>query len=269
MRRSTRPGRRPGVAILVDLGGAETNSEMAVEMHPASRARSASSICNAPIVEGAVMAATEASGGASLDRRRGARPKSCRRHELDRETDVDDRRSARCLITHDGRPARAPVGEAHQARQELSQPTIELALAADGPWIDAKSIVKVMATKAPQGHRAAFPRRGRWRRPRRSTRWSRSSSATSTRARAHARTGWAERHAGLAGLSPPGRSSASTDAEADVRRASASRQAEAAALRRRDRTCGDRAIAGADRERRRATARRSSSSSWRCWRTRR
>ena len=27
---------------------------------------------------------------------------------------------------------------------------IDLALAADGPWIDAKSIVKVMATKAPQ-----------------------------------------------------------------------------------------------------------------------
>jgi phosphocarrier protein HPr len=27
---------------------------------------------------------------------------------------------------------------------------IELALSADGPWIDAKSIVKVMATKAPQ-----------------------------------------------------------------------------------------------------------------------
>lgn len=27
---------------------------------------------------------------------------------------------------------------------------IELALSEDGPWIDAKSIVKVMATKAPQ-----------------------------------------------------------------------------------------------------------------------
>ena len=28
---------------------------------------------------------------------------------------------------------------------------IEFALAADGPWIDAKSIVKVMRVKAPQG----------------------------------------------------------------------------------------------------------------------
>ena len=54
-----------GVAILVDLGGAETNSEMAVEMLPEARARRIV-ICNAPIVEGAVIAATEASGGASL-----------------------------------------------------------------------------------------------------------------------------------------------------------------------------------------------------------
>ena len=55
-----------GVAILVDLGGAETNSEMAVEMLPDERRRLAV-ICNAPIVEGAVMAATEASSGASLE----------------------------------------------------------------------------------------------------------------------------------------------------------------------------------------------------------
>ena len=54
-----------GVAILVDLGGAETNSEMAVEMLPDDK-RSRVVICNAPIVEGAVIAATEASGGASL-----------------------------------------------------------------------------------------------------------------------------------------------------------------------------------------------------------
>jgi PTS hybrid protein len=54
-----------GVAILVDLGGAETNSEMAVEMLDISRSGKVA-ICNAPVVEGAVMAATEASGGASL-----------------------------------------------------------------------------------------------------------------------------------------------------------------------------------------------------------
>jgi dihydroxyacetone kinase phosphotransfer subunit len=54
-----------GVAILVDLGGAETNSELAIEMLPEDR-RSRVVLCNAPIVEGAIMAATEASGGASL-----------------------------------------------------------------------------------------------------------------------------------------------------------------------------------------------------------
>lgn len=54
-----------GVAILVDLGGAETNSEMAVEMLDGDRSHKVV-VCNAPVVEGAVMAATEASGGASL-----------------------------------------------------------------------------------------------------------------------------------------------------------------------------------------------------------
>lgn len=54
-----------GVAVLVDLGGAETNSEMAIEMIGEPRAGRIV-VCNAPIVEGAVMAATEASGGASL-----------------------------------------------------------------------------------------------------------------------------------------------------------------------------------------------------------
>ena len=54
-----------GVAVLVDLGGAETNSEMAAELLEAGPDRVR--ICNAPIVEGAVMAATEAAGGSSLE----------------------------------------------------------------------------------------------------------------------------------------------------------------------------------------------------------
>ena len=54
-----------GVALLIDLGGAETNSEMAIEMLPAEM-QDKVVICNAPIVEGAVMAATEAAGGSSL-----------------------------------------------------------------------------------------------------------------------------------------------------------------------------------------------------------
>lgn len=55
-----------GVALLVDLGGAETNSEMAIEMLPEAQ-QDRVVICNAPIVEGAVMAASEASGGSSLE----------------------------------------------------------------------------------------------------------------------------------------------------------------------------------------------------------
>ncbi|RDJ10608.1 dihydroxyacetone kinase phosphoryl donor subunit DhaM [Rhizobium grahamii] len=54
-----------GVAVFVDLGGAETNSEMAIEMLGIPRSQKVS-ICNAPVVEGAVIAAAEASGGASL-----------------------------------------------------------------------------------------------------------------------------------------------------------------------------------------------------------
>jgi dihydroxyacetone kinase phosphotransfer subunit len=54
-----------GVAILVDLGGALTNSEMAIELLPGEW-RENVAICNAPIVEGAVLAATEAAGGSDL-----------------------------------------------------------------------------------------------------------------------------------------------------------------------------------------------------------
>ncbi len=54
-----------GVAVLVDLGGAETNSEMAIELLGEDLRRNVA-ICDAPLVEGAIMAATEASGGGSL-----------------------------------------------------------------------------------------------------------------------------------------------------------------------------------------------------------
>jgi hypothetical protein len=49
----------------LDLGGAETNSEMAVEMLAEDR-RARVVVCNAPVVEGAVIAATESSGGSPL-----------------------------------------------------------------------------------------------------------------------------------------------------------------------------------------------------------
>ena len=55
-----------GVAVLVDLGGAEINTEMAIDLLSGER-QSSVVICDAPIVEGAVMAATEAAGGSDLD----------------------------------------------------------------------------------------------------------------------------------------------------------------------------------------------------------
>jgi len=54
-----------GVAVLVDLGGAVMQAEMAIELLD-ERRRDRVQICEAPIVEGAVIAATEASGGSDL-----------------------------------------------------------------------------------------------------------------------------------------------------------------------------------------------------------
>ena len=58
--------RSDGIAILVDVGGAETNSEMAIEELNPQRAASVR-ICQAPLVEGAIMAAAEAASGGTLD----------------------------------------------------------------------------------------------------------------------------------------------------------------------------------------------------------
>lgn len=58
--------RDKGVLICVDLGGAETNSEMAIDMMPEGQ-RENIRICDAAIVEGSIMAGAEAASGASLD----------------------------------------------------------------------------------------------------------------------------------------------------------------------------------------------------------
>ena len=54
-----------GTAILVDLGGAEMNAEMAIEMFD-EETQKRMRICNAPIVEGAIVAGVEASSGSPL-----------------------------------------------------------------------------------------------------------------------------------------------------------------------------------------------------------
>ena len=60
-----------GVAVLVDLGGAETNSEMAIEMRDGDPGAGIV-VLKAPLVEGAVVAAAVAATGADLDEVRAA-----------------------------------------------------------------------------------------------------------------------------------------------------------------------------------------------------
>jgi len=57
---------------------------------------------------------------------------------------------AKVTITHEvGLHARPSVKFTKLAKTFSAQ--VEMALSADGPWFDAKSIVKVMAAKAPKG----------------------------------------------------------------------------------------------------------------------
>ena len=57
---------------------------------------------------------------------------------------------ATVVITHEvGLHARPSVKFTKLAKTFAAE--VEIALAANGPWFDAKSIVKVMATKAPKG----------------------------------------------------------------------------------------------------------------------
>jgi len=63
---------------------------------------------------------------------------------------TDTQASGAVLLTHPvGLHARPSVKLTKLAKTFRS--TIEISTAADGPWIDAKSIVKVMAAKVPQG----------------------------------------------------------------------------------------------------------------------
>lgn len=55
-----------GVVVLVDLGSAALMAEMALEQLPSKR-RERVRIANAPLVEGAVVAAVEAAVGSALD----------------------------------------------------------------------------------------------------------------------------------------------------------------------------------------------------------
>ncbi|TIO04419.1 HPr family phosphocarrier protein [Mesorhizobium sp.] len=66
---------------------------------------------------------------------------------------------ATVLITHEvGLHARPSVKFTKLAKTFAAE--VEVALAANGPWFDAKSIVKVMAAKAPKGTELHIRARG-------------------------------------------------------------------------------------------------------------
>jgi phosphocarrier protein HPr len=68
----------------------------------------------------------------------------------EREETMSAKATAQVEIKHEvGLHARPSVKFTKLAKTFAAD--IEMAIAADGPWIDAKSIVKVMAAKAPKG----------------------------------------------------------------------------------------------------------------------
>lgn len=132
-----------GVAVLVDLGGAQTNAEMAIELlEPDRRERIA--ICDAPLVEGAVIAATEAACGSSLTAVCRAAGGADGGGILDQAL-----RASIPLANPIGLHARPSVALTRLARRFDAR--IELALAPEGPWIDAGSPLRVMRLRARQG----------------------------------------------------------------------------------------------------------------------
>ncbi len=143
-----------GVAVLVDLGGAEMNSQMAIEMLPVERAGKVR-IVDGPVVEGAVMAATEAAGGGSLDAVVAAASRSDASAAVAvAMTGGDDTDWLVATTTIDNptglhaRPATklTSLAKSHAAR-------IEVAARFAGPWVDAKSVGATLGLKLPQGAR--------------------------------------------------------------------------------------------------------------------
>jgi phosphoenolpyruvate---glycerone phosphotransferase subunit DhaM len=154
-----------GVAILYDIGGAETNSVMAIELLPEDR-REKVVLCDAPIVEGAILAATEAAGGASLSEvRRRAGSESRDRMVAVAVAEPHSGGAAPSGATgsvrlrHEaGMHARPAVKLTKLAKRFSSK--IWMADSAEGPWIDAKSINRVMGAKTPKNTLLLFRAEG-------------------------------------------------------------------------------------------------------------
>ncbi|MCB1972251.1 MAG: PTS-dependent dihydroxyacetone kinase phosphotransferase subunit DhaM [Geminicoccaceae bacterium] len=143
-----------GVAVFVDMGAAEMNSEMAIEMLGEDRAARVR-IVDAPVVEGAVFGGTAASGGASLEKVvQEARSRSD--GEVVLQTIASSPSSSfdtirrEVTITHKvGLHARPAVAFTKLAKSFDAD--IRLRALPDGQSVDAGSIVKVMGLKLKTG----------------------------------------------------------------------------------------------------------------------
>ena len=171
-----------GVVILVDLGRRRDQQRNGHRAAPSGR-RDKVVVCEAPVVEGAVMAATEASGGAALD----SRAPNRRGIVAHRNGLIDAQHLAPCPRHRSPvRPCspttlacmRGPPVKLTQLAKRYGA-SIEFALDAAGPWVDAKSPVKVMRFKAAEGRNAAFSCEAAPMPPwpsQRSSRWSKAAS---------------------------------------------------------------------------------------------
>src|ERR1700727_2811245 len=128
-----------GVAILVDLGGAETNSEMAVEMLDADCRRRGHGRHRG--VRRFDIGDRQAHGRRAFPAMKDAAMKD--------ETAAEQATDRAELINAVGLHARPSVKLTQLAKTFDCR--VEIALSSDGPWVDAKSPGKVMRVKAPRG----------------------------------------------------------------------------------------------------------------------
>ena len=140
-----------GTAIFVDIGGAHTNSEVAIEMLPENM-QSNIIICNAPIVEGAIVAATEASAGSKLEKVIEAAENYVfsGAESLETNNTNGDYTTGVIKITNPHGLHARPSVKITQLSKRFNA-TIELSLDKTSNWINAKSVSSLMKFNAKNG----------------------------------------------------------------------------------------------------------------------
>ena len=134
-----------GIVVLYDLGSAEMSSEAAIEMLPEYQQKRIK-ICEAPLVEGAILAGVESCGGGHLEQVTSVAEK--KQVGIDKISDSIE--SHRVTIAHPiGLHARPAVKFTQLAKS--FEAYVQVKLEEQTVWVDAKSIVRVMGLKARHG----------------------------------------------------------------------------------------------------------------------